>query len=126
MDNEKLILPGASAPAGEPQIFVPGQYATHTDDMPEPRFICRVPTNREDPREHCGALFFDGQEQRWQAHVGKCARDHEDVIRAHSMQGTMFDPNEWDPEIEAHMNKVGERMKKEGRLIVRSNERAGF
>jgi hypothetical protein len=32
----------------------------------------------------------------------------------------------WDPEVEAHMREVGERMKREGRLTVKKNERAGF
>jgi hypothetical protein len=32
----------------------------------------------------------------------------------------------WDPEVAAHMRKVGERMVREGRLTVKKSERAGF
>jgi hypothetical protein len=31
-----------------------------------------------------------------------------------------------DPEITAHMKQVGKRMRKEGRWVVKKNERAGF
>jgi hypothetical protein len=33
---------------------------------------------------------------------------------------------EWDPEVAAHLRKVGERMVAEGRLEVKPSERAGF
>jgi hypothetical protein len=44
----------------------------------------------------------------------------------HKKRMAVFDDDSWDPEIRQHMDKVGERMKREGRLVVRPNERAGF
>jgi hypothetical protein len=35
----------------------------------------------------------------------------------------VFDTDTWDPEYEAHMRRVGERMIREGRLVTRPNER---
>jgi hypothetical protein len=58
-----------------------------------------------------------------------CARRHLDEIRASSPRernrGGPFDPDQWDPEIDAHMKRVGERMLKEGRLEMDRSERAG-
>jgi hypothetical protein len=71
-----------------------------------------------------------GEEQAWQDHTVRCARRHIDEIRAmapsEKHKGTVFDPETWDPEIDEHMRKVGQRMIAEGRLTVRKSERAGF
>lgn len=78
----------------------------------------------------CGGEFGEGEEQRWQEHVGNCARAHMDEIRAmapsEANKGTLWDPNEWDPEVDAHMLEVGRRMRREGRMVVKRSERAGF
>lgn len=77
----------------------------------------------------CGAEFGEGQEQTWQKHVGNCARKHMDEILAmrpsQRNKGGPFDPDTWDPEVEAHMREVGRRMLREGRLEVLPHERAG-
>lgn len=79
----------------------------------------------------CGAKFYRGEGAVWQKHVGDCARRHADRVEAARPsvkdKGGPFDPNNWDPEVEAHFRtRVGPRMKEEGRLEVRPNERAGF
>lgn len=77
----------------------------------------------------CGEKFGEGQEQLWQKHVGECARAHMDEILAsrpsERNKGGPFDPETWDPEVEAHMREVGKRMLAEGRLEVLPHERAG-
>lgn len=74
----------------------------------------------------CGALFFKGETVAWQKHVGKCARANIDRLRAQSLRARapIFDENNWDPEVAAHLKKVGKRMLEEGRLEMRPNERA--
>lgn len=78
----------------------------------------------------CDAKFGEGQEEAWQRHVGKCARAHMDEIRASTpkarQRGTVFDPENWDPEVEDYMLSVGKRMLREGRMEVKPHERAGF
>ncbi len=78
----------------------------------------------------CGARFLCHQAQLYERHTAQCAREHIDEIRAmapsHRKRGTPFDPENWDPEVEAHMRQVGRRMIAEGRLEVRPNERAGL
>ncbi len=78
----------------------------------------------------CGATFYAGQEAAWERHVGDCARKHLDEIRAQAPsqrnKGTIFDNDGRDLEIERHLHRVGERMKREGRLEVLPSERAGF
>lgn len=78
----------------------------------------------------CGAKFYRGEELKWQAHVGPCARAHIDEIRAVVAERrkalAIFDESAWDPELAAHMRQVGKRMKAEGRLVVKKNERGGF
>jgi hypothetical protein len=77
----------------------------------------------------CGAKFGEGSETAWQRHVGECARAHMDEIMAarpsQALKGGPFDPESWDPEVEAHMRKVGETMLREGRMEVLPHERAG-
>lgn len=101
-----------------PKLIVPGVR----DD--EPEFVCTVPVNADG--DTCGHLFYPGEERAYQKHVGKCAREHIDVIRAASprTRNEIFEP--WDPEVAAHMEKVGKRMIEERRLEVKPSERAGF
>lgn len=115
--HQKLILPHEAARKGKLTIHVPRGY----EDQ-EPIGLCLV--------TGCGARFYKGQEEAWQRHVGPCARAHLAEERglnpAVKNEGTMWDENVWDPEVAAHMKKLGERMLKEGRLTVKPSERAGF
>jgi hypothetical protein len=104
------------------RLFVPG--ATRDDE--EPSLFCTVPVDAEGTL--CGACFYEDERSKYQRHVGACARENMEHIEAQRLaaKNPIFDENTWDPEISAHMRKVGERMRKEGRLVVRPNERAGF
>lgn len=73
----------------------------------------------------CGATFREGEEAAWEKHVGQCARSNLDAIReviAAKEKGPFAD---FDPEVSAHLRRVGERMLREGRLTIRPNEAAG-
>lgn len=79
----------------------------------------------------CGARFErNGEEVAWQRHTVACARKHIDDIRAMApsevKKGSIWDEESWDPEIAEHMQKLGLRMREEGRLEVKPHERAGF
>lgn len=111
-----LLIPGASQGL---QILVPGKYAD------APIAVCRVPTGRG---EVCGQQFWPGEESAFEHHVGRCAREHIGEIARESPTSRvpiMHDPNEWDPEAEAYLREVGQRMLAEGRLELRRNERIG-
>ena|SRR5215831_6563354 len=77
----------------------------------------------------CGAGFPQEQAAVWQRHVGECARRNMDEILAsrpsERNRGGPFDPESWDPELEAHMREVGRTMLREGRMEVKRSERAG-
>jgi hypothetical protein len=113
------LLLGPKNPPRALEIFVPTGYE---EDRGAVVGKCLVPG--------CGARFYKGQEDRWQKHVGDCARRHLDEIRAlapsEKNKGTVFDPAGVDQEVAAHMRRVGRRMRREGRLTVNPNERAGF
>jgi hypothetical protein len=129
MSEKKLILPGDVERArGGLTIHVPSGYADEQEAAEAPgALVCRVIVDH-DKRLMCGKVFGPDQQQAFERHTGNCARAHLDEIRkaglAHRVP--IMDANEWDPEIEAHMQKVGERMKREGRLTVHPGERAGF
>lgn len=117
-----LILPGDPLPRrGGLTIIVPRGY--ESENAPEPTMVCRVPINEEDL---CLKGFYPGEERAFQRHVGICARQHRDAIEERRKRLAIFHEDAWDPEIAAHMRKVGERMKREGRLVVKPNERAGL
>lgn len=113
-----IILPNGAVPPRSAQLLVPRGY-----EDPEPPVMVGVCTT-------CDARFYRGQEEDWQRHVGPCARAHlgeiMDARAAKKKRLAALQPESWDVELEAHMAKVGERMKREGRLTVRPNERAGF
>lgn len=75
----------------------------------------------------CKRLWPKRQRREWERHFAACVSEHRDEIeqqsRARRLDG-LLDP--WDPEVAEHMAKVGERMKREGRLEVHPSERAGF
>jgi hypothetical protein len=101
-----------------PKLWTPRQDM----DKGEPTMVCRVPVDADG--NLCLHPFYEGEERAWRDHVGKCARDHMDAIRANSprVRHPWSDPETWDPEYEAHMKKVGDRMLAEGRLETRPNE----
>lgn len=119
--SRRLILPGDAARSGGLSIMVPRGY--EQEDAPEPSMVCRVPVNAEDL---CLQPFYPGEERAFQAHVGRCAREHRDAIEERRKRLALFREEAWDPEVAEHMRKVGERMKREGRLEVKPSERAGF
>lgn len=73
----------------------------------------------------CGTEFFEGESETAQRHMGPCAR------AAHE-EGRLQDPTlpimRWDPDpqVTAHMKKVGKTMLAEGRFVVKPSERAGL
>lgn len=117
-----VVLGGHHRPRGL-EIIVPRQYA-ETVVVGK----CMVVVNG-DTQQLCGATFYAGQEERWQRHVGECARRHINEILSCSPRernrGTPFDEESWDPEVDAHMRKIGQRMLKDGDFEVKPRERAG-
>ena len=88
-------------------LFLPGRGETH--------WTCHM----------CGEELPN--QRAHEAHVGPCARSKMGEIHAalEVRRRSIFDSRSWDPEIAEHMRKVGERMKAEGRMEVKPNERAG-
>lgn len=107
-----LILPGATA-RGDLTILVPQGYERPATGE------CFL----------CGEMFAPGDNVV--AHMKKCVtdaghdhrQDHEDRKERLAI---FYDREAWDPEVEDHLRKVGQRMLKEGRWEVKPNERAGF
>jgi hypothetical protein len=89
-------------------LFLPG--------VGKPRWPCHM----------CGEELPNQREH--ERHVGPCARAKMGEIHAalEVRRRSIFDNRNWDPEIAEHMRKVGERMKAEGRMELRPDERAGF
>lgn len=90
-----------------------------------------IPHQRlEPPNGYCSICDQDlwGTVGDLQAHMSACARANLDEIRAQAPsnknKGGPFDPDLWDPEVEEHLKKVGERMLAEGRMEMHDNERA--
>lgn len=73
----------------------------------------------------CDLIFYAGEEQAWQRHVGRCARANMDRIQSviESRHLPVFD--DWDPEVTAHFKKVRARMEAEGRWELKPRERTG-
>ena len=108
-------MAGAELAQRRSGLIVPPAYADS-----RPAFRCNV----------CGSEFPNEQRHVYERHVGDCARAHEAEIQAmrpsvRNRSGP-FDPETWDPEVEAHMQKVGQQMLREGRFEVKPSERAGF
>jgi hypothetical protein len=96
------------------QILVPRDYAT---DPPPIVGRCDL----------CELVFYDETEAR--RHFERNARKHAELaneMRTERLVERMPVFDEWDPEVAAHMRKVGERMLAERRLEVKPSERAGF
>ena len=100
-------------------LIVLGDLPGREKDKP---FVCRVHT-LEGP---CGRRFENPDELI--AHSESCVKRNEDLRNANSPRLRMpmqFDREFWDPELEVHYKRLGERMEKEGRVVPRPNERAG-
>jgi hypothetical protein len=69
----------------------------------------------------CGEEFDRYRDM--ERHTVDCARVHLDELRAvgRARARDLFAP--WNPDAEAHLARVGERMLREGRLTMRPNER---
>lgn len=75
----------------------------------------------------CGTKFFEPESRRKvERHMGKCARAHLQQQQDAKLESKLPVFASWDPEVEDHMRKVGDRMLREGRLVVKPSERAGF
>lgn len=105
----RIILPGDTV-AGK-QIFVPRSAL--------PSYRCTVPTG---PGKVCGAAFYDGQLSAYTEHVTKCSRRGQQQIHERSPRTQLEVLQPWDPEKAEHMQRVGERMRAEGRIHPRKNE----
>lgn len=117
MSGKRIFLPNEAAPRGAATLYVPNGHETG------PLVIvgkCHT----------CDEEFGRGREEEWQKHVGWCARRNlDEIMQAREEQKkrtALFDDESWDPEISDHMKKVGETMLREGRMVVKKNERAGF
>ncbi len=126
-----LILPNDPVSRGGLTLFVPRGYESEQDRMDDEAaggyHVCRVLVDAAEERV-CGRVFELEKEREYQRHLRRCTADHIDQIRQGSPRTRLpfLDPNAWDPEVEAHMRTVGERMIREGRLEVKKSERAGF
>lgn len=108
----RIVLPG-DRPARRPvSVIVP-----HDGDRPATGFcgVCEVPWYSDrDMRAHL----------RSGAHADAVALSVQ-AEHARKERLAIFHTSS-DPELESHMARVGGRMLKEGRLVVRKSERAGF
>lgn len=129
MSDRKVILPGDAEPrTGGLTIHVPSGYADEQEAAQEPgSLVCLVIVDH-DKRLMCGKVFGPHRRRAFQRHTGRCARKHMDEIRKAALahRVPIMDEAAWDPEVAAHMQRVGERMLREGRLTVHPSERAGF
>jgi hypothetical protein len=111
--TRRVILPGDTPVPSNLTILVPRGYET---GEVQPVGECYL----------CGAEFFPGDNQA--RHMRQCVRERADdfIAERAAQRKRLAALQPWDPEIAEHMRNVGERMKREGRLVVRPNERAGF
>lgn len=97
---------------------LPGQFGLIL--VREPLGACHV----------CGSPFFSDRDMR--AHFA--SREHHEAMEAALADRVaqkrrlafIHSDDENDVEIEAHLRKVGQRMRREGRWELKPNERAGF
>lgn len=92
--------------------------------------VCTVCAAKRAEQGEPPLKFYKGEEEAWQAHVGRCARANIDELRAASpserAKGTIFDPADRDLELEKHFRGVADTMRREKRWTVRENERAAL
>lgn len=95
-------------------LILPAAYG---QPAPGPRIgLCHI----------CGEEFHRGEEQDWQKHVYRCAMDNLPEIMAEREEQkkrmAIFHESA-NPDVDAHLAKVGERMLREGRLVMKKSER---
>lgn len=107
-----------------PKILVPPQHADRRGALVGK---CCVP-QRDSGKIGCGRVFHKGEEEKWQKHVGECARANMErimeLVPSQANRGTLFDPANRDPELVRHFREVKERMIDEDRWHLLDNERA--
>lgn len=108
-----LILPGPQPPKGGLSIWVPRGY----EERP-PTATCNM----------CGGAFAGEAEllRHFRTCILNAGHDHRAEEYEKRERLAIFQEENWDPEVSAHLRKVGERMLAEGRWEVKPNERAGF
>jgi hypothetical protein len=110
-----LIVPGG-ARRGMQTLYVPRGHETREE-------VVLVGTCST-----CDRIFYRGEEDEWQRHVGWCARQHLPEIMAareeRKKRLAVFQEENWDPEFAAYMEKIGGRMLKEGRMELKKNEKS--
>ena len=113
----ELWVPNRGARRGGLTIYVPGKYA----DRPAVDWVCRVPVNGDG--DVCGAVF--ASEVSLVRHLRECTARHEDLIASGSIEKRIpiLASDQWSPEAEKHLERVGERMLAEGRWHLKPNER---
>lgn len=118
----ELIVPG-TPPKGRLTLYLPAEYCEDRRNNEPLIGHCLVPTDEQGHR--CGARFYRGQEDRWQKHVGECARKHMDTIQALAAREreSIFHEDQWDSEAARHLRNVGRHMLAQKRFEMRPNER---
>jgi hypothetical protein len=114
---DRLIVPNRGARRGGLTIYVPGRHA----DNPALDFVCRIPTKDGICGVRCDTL------PAMEHHLRVCRSRHEQEIHEGTLKERIpiMHPDSWDPEAEAYLLGVGERMIREGRWHLRKNERIG-
>lgn len=112
-ERKRILVPGEAQARGG--LILPGMLAQANPQT----LVGKCHT--------CDATFYRGEEEEWQRHVGRCAREHLPEIlaarRAKEKRLAAFQEENWDPEWAEHQREVGKRMIREGRLVPRPNER---
>lgn len=108
----RLVLPGGRSARRPVTVVVP-----HDWDRRATGFcgVCEVP-------------FYSDRDMRAHLRSGSHRDAIDEVMRARRQRAEKLaifntDP---DPEVAEHMKRVGEAMLREGRMVVKKNERAGF
>lgn len=96
------------------RLILPGLHGE------EPTMICRVPVAED---EVCGKVFYPGEERAFTNHCIVCARQNEQGIHENRLTTRVPAMEVQDPEWAAHQREVGRRMREEGRLVPKKNER---
>ena len=105
------VILGQPDPPIAHRIYVPAAYAGERTVIGR----CNV----------CGTEFYSGEAKALEHHVAACWRRNEaEILAAAPSRNRTIEPP--DPEVEAHLRKVGRRMRSEGRWELHDNERAGF
>lgn len=118
LTDSGLLIPNAGAADGRHTLYVP-------PGSMKKKWTCQCP---KEGGGLCGAQFELDELDKFTRHVLRCRERNEEAIALASprRRNPIMDPNNWDPEIESHMRRVGRRMRREGRTVILPRERAGF